>query len=146
MNPASAPNPATGVQNTLGESAPAESAPAATVQQYDAVARPQTAALAASKRLMFWLKLVMLSGITLIIFGHYLWLGAKLPETMGVQGIIIVALCCALGLILSLPTKIYLTLLLMQYENEQQAIAQHNLAQNGTSGQSEERPTSSGQQ
>ena len=57
-------------------------------------------------------------GIALIIFGHYLWVGLKLPETMGVQGIILVAACCALGLILSLPTKIYLTILLMQYEAE----------------------------
>lgn len=120
--------------------------PLLTVQQQAEAVTQRTAALAATKRLMFWLKLVMLSGISLIIFGHYLWVGAKLPETMGVQGIIIVALCCALGLILSLPTKIYLTLLLMQYENEHQAIAQHNQAQNGTSGQSEVRPTSSGQQ
>lgn len=75
-------------------------------------------------RLMFWLKLMMWCGITLILFGHYLWVGAKLPETMGVPGIIIVALCCAFGLILSLPTKIYLTILLMQYENEATAAEQ----------------------
>lgn len=81
---------------------------------------------ATEPRLMFWLKLMMWCGITLILFGHYLWVGAKLPETMGVPGIIIVALCCAFGLILSLPTKIYLTILLMQHENaaaEQQAKA-----------------------
>lgn len=105
--------------------------PLVTAQQQAETLTQRTASLVATKRLMFWLKLVMLSGISLIIFGHYLWVGAKLPETMGVQGIIIVALCCALGLILSLPTKIYLTLLLMQYENEHQAIAQHNQAQNG---------------
>lgn len=75
-------------------------------------------------RLMFWLKLMMFCGITLILFGHYLWVGARLPETMGVPGIIIVALCCAFGLILSLPTKIYLTILLMQYENEATAVEQ----------------------
>lgn len=72
---------------------------------------------ATEPRLMFWLKLMMWCGIMLILFGHYLWVGARLPETMGVPGIIIVALCCAFGLILSLPTKIYLTILLMQYEN-----------------------------
>jgi|GEM_PF-560050 len=129
MSAEPAPNPVTVLPSaevkSLAESMLVENAPAATVQQNNAVAMPQTAALAASKRLMFWLKLVMCCGITLIIFGHYLWVGAKLPETMGVQGIIIVALCCALGLILSLPTKIYLTLLLMQYENEQQAAAYH---------------------
>lgn len=75
-------------------------------------------------RLMFWLKLMMWCGVTLIILGHYLWVGARLPETMGVSGIIIVALCCAFGLILSLPTKIYLTVLLMQYEAEAIAPAQ----------------------
>lgn len=75
----------------------------------------------AQPRLLFWLKALMLSGIALIIFGHYLWVGLKLPETMGVSGIILVAACCALGLILSLPTKIYLTLLLMQHESEVQA-------------------------
>jgi hypothetical protein len=70
-----------------------------------------------SARLVFWLKLVMILGFGLILFGHYLWVGLKLPETMGVPGIIIVAGCCAFGLILSLPTKIYLTLLLMQRES-----------------------------
>ncbi|MFN6970254.1 MAG: hypothetical protein ACK4NN_05270 [Rheinheimera sp.] len=65
---------------------------------------------------IFWLKLVMFLGFGLFLFGHYLWVGLKLPETMGVPGIMIVAGCCAVGLILSLPTKIYLTLLLMQRE------------------------------
>ena len=82
---------------------------------------PPAAATTAKPRALFWLKALMLSGIALIIFGHYLWVGLKLPETMGVQGIILVAACCALGLILSLPTKIYLTLLLMQHESEVQA-------------------------
>ena len=70
-----------------------------------------------STRLVFWLKLVMITGFGWIVFGHYLWVGLKLPETMGVPGIIIVACCCAFGLILSLPTKIYLTLLFMQRES-----------------------------
>ncbi|MDX1536950.1 hypothetical protein [Arsukibacterium sp.] len=67
---------------------------------------------------LFWLKLMMLLGIALIILGHFLWKGLNLPQTMGVPGIILVAACCAVGLILSLPTKIYLTLLLMQHESE----------------------------
>ncbi len=84
-----------------------------------------TAASSATKDpLLFWLKLLMATGIALIVFGHYLWVGLRLPERMGVSGIIIVAGCCALGLILSLPTKIYLTLLLMQRESEQQAQSQ----------------------
>ena len=77
-----------------------------------------------SPRLVFWLKLVMILGFGLILFGHYLWVGLKLPETMGVPGIIIVAGCCAFGLILSLPTKIYLTLLLMQRESASTSLPQ----------------------
>ena len=73
---------------------------------------------------LFWLKLVMLLGIALILIGHYMWVGLDLPQTMGVPGIILVAACCAVGLILSLPTKIYLTLLLMQHESEVKAAEQ----------------------
>jgi len=70
------------------------------------------------------LKIVMFCGISLIIFGHYLWVGLKIHESMGVQGIVIIAACCAFGLILSLPTKIYLTLLLMKREAERKASAE----------------------
>jgi hypothetical protein len=73
------------------------------------------------------LKMLMLCGISLLIFGHYLWSGLKLHETMGVQGIILIGLCCALGLILSLPTKIYLTLLLMKREAERKNSAGQNV-------------------
>ncbi len=65
------------------------------------------------------LKIVMSCGIGLIIFGHYLWVGLRIHESMGVRGITIIAACCALGLILSLPTKMYLTFLLMKHEAEQ---------------------------
>lgn len=77
-----------------------------------------------STQLVLWLKLVMSLGFGLILFGHYLWVGLELPETMGVPGIIIVAGCCAFGLILSLPTKIYLTLLLMQRESAAPSLPQ----------------------
>lgn len=70
------------------------------------------------------LKIIMLCGISLLVLGHYLWSGLKLHETMGVNGIILIGLCCALGLILSLPTKIYLTLLLMKREAERKASAE----------------------
>ncbi|SNY52230.1 hypothetical protein SAMN06297280_2043 [Arsukibacterium tuosuense] len=73
---------------------------------------------------LFWLKLAMLLGIAMVILGHFLWVGLDLPQTMGVPGIILVAACCAFGLILSLPTKIYLTLLLMQHESEVKAAQQ----------------------
>ena len=84
----------------------------------------QSASRVGQEPLLMWLKLLMLTGIALILFGHYLWVGLQLPERMGVPGIIIVAGCCAFGLILSLPTKIYLTLLLMQRESEQQPQSQ----------------------
>jgi hypothetical protein len=88
------------------------------------VAAAETDVKRQSTSLIFWLKLVMITGFGFILLGHYLWVGLKLPETMGVPGIIIVAGCCAFGLILSLPTKIYLTLLLMQRESAAQDIPQ----------------------
>ena len=57
--------------------------------------------------------------IGLILLGHYLLSVLAINETMGVNGIIIIAVCIALGLIMSLPTKIYLTILLMQNEQAQ---------------------------
>lgn len=65
---------------------------------------------------IFWLKLVMFTGFAIFLLGHFLWAFADLPQKMGVPGILIVAGCCTLGLILSLPTKIYLTILLMRWE------------------------------
>lgn len=62
------------------------------------------------------LKIAMCLGLSLILFGHYLISYVRLPESHGVTGIIICALCIAVGIILSLPTKIYLTLLLMRKE------------------------------
>lgn len=69
------------------------------------------------------LKIVMLCGLALLLLGHYLWSGLQLQQAMGVPGIILIGLCCALGLILSLPTKIYLTILLMQREQPMAADA-----------------------
>jgi hypothetical protein len=69
------------------------------------------------------LKIIMLCGLALLLLGHYLWSGLQLQQTMGVPGIILIGLCCALGLILSLPTKIYLTILLMQREQQLSAPA-----------------------
>lgn len=68
--------------------------------------------------LILILKLLMFVGFAVFALGHFLWIFADLPESMGVNGIIIVAACCALGLALSLPTKIYLTMLLMQWEEK----------------------------
>ena len=71
-----------------------------------------------SARLIRMLKVVMFCGVGLILLGHYLLSGLKLHETMGVRGIMIIAACIAIGLIMSLPTKIYLTIVLMKNEQE----------------------------
>lgn len=64
------------------------------------------------------LQAMMLIGISLILLGHYFIRYAHLPEKWGVSGIIISAMCVAFGIIFSLPTKIYLTILLMRNEKE----------------------------
>ncbi|MGR6500969.1 hypothetical protein [Shewanella sp. Koi 1] len=46
-------------------------------------------------------------------------------EAMGVKGIIISALCVAVGMALSLPTKMYLTFLLVKREADKQGSAEH---------------------
>lgn len=72
------------------------------------------------QKLIRLLQLVMCSGFALLLLGHYLWSGLQLQHSMGVTGIVLIGSCCALGLILSLPTKIYLTILLMKREQDQQ--------------------------
>lgn len=72
-----------------------------------------------NKHVIGILKTIMFAGIGLILLGHYLLSGLKIHESMGVSGIIIIAACIAVGLIMSLPTKIYLTILLMQNEQAQ---------------------------
>ncbi|PSJ45604.1 hypothetical protein C7H85_09460 [Zobellella endophytica] len=62
------------------------------------------------------LKGVMLVGIGLILLGVYLHNSARM-EALGVRGILLSAGCVALGMILSLPTKMYLTFMLMKRES-----------------------------
>ena len=64
------------------------------------------------------LKGSIIIGIVLLLVGHYLISYANLPEEMGVKGMIISAGCIAFGLIFSLPTKMYVTFLIMKRENE----------------------------
>jgi hypothetical protein len=66
------------------------------------------------------IKIFILIGITLLILGYYLLLYLDLPTKMGVTGIIICACCIAFGLLFSLPAKLYLTMLLMARERDQQ--------------------------
>lgn len=70
-----------------------------------------------NKKKIRLLQVVMCLGVSLILLGHYFISYANLPEKMGVSGIIISAMCVAFGIIFSLPTKIYLTILLMRNES-----------------------------
>ncbi|RZF91173.1 hypothetical protein EXT42_13805 [Pseudoalteromonas sp. CO302Y] len=64
------------------------------------------------------LKTFIILGICLIVLGHSLLAGNYLGDSMGVHGIMISAACIAVGVLLSLPTKIYLTILLMKIESD----------------------------
>nr|WP_258405611.1 hypothetical protein [Shewanella zhangzhouensis] len=62
------------------------------------------------------LKTLMLLGISLILLGVYLHNFNDAVEAMGVRGIILSALCVAIGMALSLPTKMYLTFVFVRRE------------------------------
>jgi nitrate reductase gamma subunit len=72
------------------------------------------------KKLMLILKSCIIIGIVLILLGIYLHNFSETIEAMGVNGIIISAMCIALGMIFSLPTKMYLTFLLVKRESDKQ--------------------------
>lgn len=72
-------------------------------------------------RLITLLKICISLGLCLIALGIYLHNFNQTVEEMGVKGIIISALCVALGMVLSLPTKMYLTFLLVKREADKQA-------------------------
>ena len=71
------------------------------------------------KNIIRILKIFIIIGISLLLLGHYLLEYANLPEKLGVTGMIISASCIAFGLVFSLPTKIYLTFILMNRENDE---------------------------
>ena len=60
-------------------------------------------------------------GLCLLLLGIYFHNFSEYMESLGVTGIIISAVCIALGLIFSLPTKMYLTFLLVKREADLQA-------------------------
>ena len=70
------------------------------------------------KKIIKLLKISIAIGLSLIALGIYLHMFSPQMEELGVTGIIISASCIALGFIFSLPTKIYLTILLMKQEKE----------------------------
>lgn len=86
----------------------------------------------AEDRMIKWLKVAIVIGLSLLGTGHYLLEYANLPETMGVNGMIISASCIAFGLVFSLPTKMYLTFLLMKREAEKKRLQAENTATENT--------------
>jgi hypothetical protein len=73
------------------------------------------------KNLVLLLKSLMLIGITLILLGIYLHLYSSTIESMGVNGIIISSACVAVGMVLSIPTKMVITFMLVNREIKQTA-------------------------
>ncbi|WP_394203395.1 hypothetical protein [Shewanella waksmanii] len=70
------------------------------------------------KKLILLLKSCIALGLCLIALGIYLHNFSQAMEAMGVTGIIISAVCVAVGMALSLPTKMYLTFILVRRESE----------------------------
>ena len=66
------------------------------------------------------LKICISIGLCLLLLGIYLHNFSEYMESLGVTGIIISAVCIAFGLIFSLPTKMYLTFLLVKREADLQ--------------------------
>ncbi|MGO2012348.1 hypothetical protein [Pseudoalteromonas sp.] len=64
------------------------------------------------------LKIFIILGISLILLGHFLLASSYLTDEFGITGIIISATCIAVGVLFSLPTKIYLTIMLMKMEEK----------------------------
>ncbi len=64
------------------------------------------------------LKTSIVIGLILILLGIYLHNFSDYMASLGVTGIIISAVCIAFGMIFSLPTKMYLTFILVKRETE----------------------------
>lgn len=69
------------------------------------------------KKVIRLLKILMIFGFSLILLGAYLHL-SDYTKGMGVNGILLSAGCVAVGMVLSLPTKMYLTFVFMNREND----------------------------
>jgi len=73
--------------------------------------------------LLNMLKISITIGLCLIALGIYLHFFSEKMYQLGATGIIISATCIAIGLIFSLPTKIFLTMLLMKLEADKKIAA-----------------------
>jgi uncharacterized Tic20 family protein len=65
------------------------------------------------------LKIVMLTGISFILIGVYCHMFSETIEEMGVTGMIISGAFVAIGMAMSLPTKMFLTFVWVQHEIDQ---------------------------
>ncbi|MEI6893944.1 MAG: hypothetical protein V5789_04785 [Colwellia sp.] len=74
------------------------------------------------QRLVLLLKVSIGIGLCLLLLGVYLHMFNDYMASLGVTGIIISASCIAFGLVFSLPTKMYLTFILMKHEAESTAM------------------------
>ncbi|ABM04393.1 conserved hypothetical protein [Psychromonas ingrahamii 37] len=73
------------------------------------------------KKQIFLLKLSISLGLVLLLTGIYLHNYSEFIDSLGANGIIISASFIAFGFVFSLPTKMYLTFLLVKREaNSQQ--------------------------
>ena len=70
------------------------------------------------QKLILLLKIIMSIGISLILAGVYCHMYSETIEQMGVTGIVISACLVAIGMILLLPTKMYLTFILVKREED----------------------------
>ena len=70
-------------------------------------------------RLLLKLKIIMVVGLLMVLTGHVILSYTDIPEIYGVKGFMSGAMLIAFGLILSLPTKMYLTFLFVTRENSQ---------------------------
>ena len=76
------------------------------------------------QKLILLLKIIMSIGISLILAGVYCHMYSETIEQMGVIGIVISACLVAIGMILSLPTKMYLTFVLVKREEDRKVFDQ----------------------
>jgi hypothetical protein len=72
------------------------------------------------------LRLSIVIGLSLILIGHYLLVSDYFDAINSINKIIISASCIAFGVLFSLPTKIYLTLLLMNLETNHEKPTEAN--------------------
>lgn len=69
-------------------------------------------------KIILLLKISMMLGLGLLLFGIYFDYFSHYMESSSVTGIVIGATCISLGLLLSIPTKMYLTIILMKRERK----------------------------